>query len=736
MNDNKSQHPESSDKARDQERIRREIAEYEALLENELKPIPVTLGKEEEKKEEATGEEKEEEKKTSAQEETEPVTPHGEEHKEEEEKEEAPPEQEEKEEVVSTETAQEHKPDREPGTKSAPPETVSEHAEDIEPPERKDAAQKMSANKIDILEKLAEQYGQALPEEIKSLEKSIDDVEKTFQEMVEDYIPTTQSVIVGEMLDVPVVVVHPEYVLVDLGGKSEAVVDIEELTDESGDVNVHIGDRIKVVVTGYDEESGQILVSHTAAARQEALESLVTACEEGTPVSGKVVDVVKSGVLVDVNSIKCFMPASQIDIGRVDDLSSVLGKVLSALVIEADPSGKRLILSRRQLLESEIEKKREELFTSLEVADTVTGTVKAVMDFGVFIDLGGVDGFVPREEVSREKNVHPSEYFKEGKQAKVKVIALHSDSGKITLSRKHLKPDPWETVDTEFPEGKIVRGEVVNIVEYGAFVRLTEGLTGLVHISDISWTEHVTKVENYVQEGQRVRCSVLEVDKERQRIALGLKQLSPDPWEDAKTNYPKGVKVTGKVRSVSQKGIVVDVEEDLQGFIPPEEISWEKRSHDPRKVVKRGDEVEAITMGHDENRRRLTLSLRRTEEHPFDRYVDAHPEGSTVQGKVKNLTSFGAFVELEEGVEGLLHISQVDVKRVHDIKDVLSVGQPETVKIVNVDKEGKKIGLSRREHLLEQEKREVKKYLKTSKSGGMKLGELLKDIDIEPSDSD
>jgi small subunit ribosomal protein S1 len=658
------------------ERIRREIAEYAAELENELKPIDVSFGKKEKRA---------------------PAIP-----------------------VKEDET-------KVPEPEPTPPLDVGS-----KPVSTTATAAEEKKNKLEVLEELANMYEQNDVEIVE--ETVVDDESQMFDELLEEYIPKVQSVEVGQLLEVPIVAVRPDYALVDLGGKAEAVIEIDELRDDNDEINIHVGDVVKVVVVGSDEESGQVVVSHKRAQLVDAIEKLNSSLEEHIPVTGKVCNVVRSGVIVDVQGIQCFMPASQVDIARVDDLASLLGKQITAVVIDADQSGKRIIISRRRLLEEEQQKQRALFMKDLKVGENITGKVKAVMDFGVFIDLGVIDGFIPREEISWDRVNHPSDFYKEGRQAKAKIISIDKETAKITLSRRQLKDNPWDKVDELFPVGKVVRGEVVSIVNFGAFVRLTEGLTGLIHISDLSWTERVTDPRKYLEDGQRVRCVILEVDKEKQRLSLGLKQLSPDPWEDAKTNYPEASKVKGKVHSVAQKFIVVDIEEDVQGVIEQEDLSWDQRAPKPQSLFKRGQDVESMVIGFDEGKRRLKLGIKQLQENPFDLYVKQHPEKSTVTGKVRSLTSFGAFISLAPSVEGLLHVSQIDFKRVNDPKEVLSVGQSVKVKIVSVDKENKKIGLSRREQMREEERREVRQYLKSDTPGGLNLGELIKNLDIKPTD--
>lgn len=677
----------SDDKLSEQERLRREIAEYEALLEDELKPISPSFlkgGKE------VAGENV-----------SPPLT----------------------EEIPSTMPSSASSISITEGL-VAEQQVISEVKPQIKP-----------KNKEDVLMEIAERDTQLIKEEDVFPAKPEDEETRLFHQLVQNYLPKSLSVEINDLIEATVVAVSSKYVLVDLGGKAEVVIDIDELADEKGDINVHVGDRIKVLVTGWDEENEQVIVSHQLAKQKEALNLIQRAYAEHLPVNVKVEEVVKTGVIANIGGIRGFIPASQLDITRVEDLGQFVGKELSVMVLEVDKTGKRVIFSRRRLLEEELEKRRNNLLSSLNAGDEITGRVKSVMDFGVFIELDGIDGFVPREEVSWDKGTHPSEYFKEGKTVKLKVINVDKEQGKITLSRRQLKANPWDKIEENYAPGKVVRGDVVAIMDYGAFVRITEGITGLIHISDISWTERVTNLRDHLTEGQRVRCVVLGVDKERQRLSLGLKQLTPDPWEDAKANYPEGSRIKGKVRSVTEKGILVEIEEDVMGFVEPKDLSWDKRAPKPQKLYKRDDEITAVVIGYDDNKRRLRLGVKQLNEHPFDQYARTHPEGSIVRGRVTSLTNYGAFISLAPGVEGLLHISQIDLKRVDDPKSVLQVGQLVDVKIKELDFENKKISLSRREFLLEQERREVEQYLKDKTPGGIKLGEILKNIKISPPSS-
>jgi small subunit ribosomal protein S1 len=555
-------------------------------------------------------------------------------------------------------------------------------------------------------------------------------LEPAFDAMLQQYLPQSLDLEVGDIIEAPIVTVRRDYVLVDVGDKTESVIDVREFLDENGEINISVGDLVEVLVQGRDEDSGQVIVSHQLAVQRLSLERLQRAWENKTPVSGKVTAVVKGGLIVRAG-IPCFMPASQIDCSRVSDLTVWLGKQAEAYVVDFDWSRRRVILSRRKLLEEAEEQRRQNLLASLNPGDNVTVKVKSVLDFGAFVDLGGLDAFMPREEVTWERGAHPSTFLKEGQIIKVRILSVDCEACKVAVSRRQAKVNPWETIDRKYPVGKVVRGTVVNMARYGAFVNLEEGLTGLIHASDLSWTSGVKRPQDYVKEGDTVKAVVLGFDKEKRRLSLGLKHITQDPWIEAEKKYPVGSKVQGVVTAFTNYGAFVRLDETIEGMIHITDLSWGKTPSHPAKVLRLNQEVEAVVLKTDLEGHRISLGLKQCTSSPFEQFARNHSVGDHVKGRIVRLVSFGAFVDLDT-VEGLIHISQIAPERIETPDDVLKVGQTVDLKITKIDAENEKISLSRKEYLRDIETREAEAYLNQDIKGGVNIGELLKKLPIEP----
>lgn len=534
----------------------------------------------------------------------------------------------------------------------------------------------------------------------------------------------------GQLLSVPIVTVHADHVLVDVGAKSEGMVSRTELADASGITEPVVGQVIDVVVKGTDSATGLVILSHIEAREQVSFRDIEQAHEKKTAITGKIVRAVKGGVIVNVGA-EAFMPASQIDLRRVNDIESWVGREVECLVIEFMPRKSRIILSRRQLLEDALKVKREALFARLVEGQMIEATVKRVVDFGAFLDLDGIDGLVPRTEISWQRNSKPGECVKVGETLEVKVIEINREGQKITLSRRQAMTDPWEACAEKFPEGVDVEGEVVSLTSYGAFVRLSEGVDGMIHISDMSWDSGGRRPSDFVAVGQEVRVSVLKVDAETRRISLGLKQLSKDPWSDIEARYPRGSRIKGKVTGLTKFGAFVEIEPGIEGMIHVSDFSWEQRVEQPRDVVEKGQEIEASILAIDRQRRRISLGVKQLSASPIEEYSNSHRIGDYVEGEVTNVTDFGVFVKLGDHIEGFIHVSQLDRSRVESPSAVFKKGDTLTAEITKIEKDSGKISLSRRQMLKKEEKRLLKTYTKSSESGGANLGELIAGLSLD-----
>jgi small subunit ribosomal protein S1 len=550
--------------------------------------------------------------------------------------------------------------------------------------------------------------------------------EEDFDALLEQYDATgVTDVDSGDLVLATIVDFAGDSVLIDLGDKTEGIVPIDEFKDSEGNLTNQVGDRVDVLVLQRDAETGQVTASRRRAVVQAALAQLDAALAGDDPLRGKVTKVVKNGLLVNLG-IDCFMPASHVDIRRVGDLQAWIGQEVDVMVLELHRGRKRAVVSRRSWLERRQKVERDKFFASTQVGDAVTGKVKNITDFGVFLDLGGFDGLIPRDELSWERGLAPSDACTLGDDLTVQVISLNPETGKITLSRKRSRPDPWSNIEDRYQMGEVIKGQVVNLTAYGAFVRIEEGLTGLIHASDMSWGTGRKRPQDFVQPGDHVKAQILEINAEKRRLSLGLKQITSDPWAEIEAQYPVGTKIKGTVTSVTNFGIFVQIQPDIEGLIHQSDLTWERKSTDPRVVAKAGDEIEAVVLRVDRVNRKISLGHKQLSESPYVAYAKRHPMGSHVTGRVSRLVSFGVFVDLGDGVEGLIHISHLGEGRVEKVEDVAKVGDEISAKILKVEARREKINLSRRSFLRDLERKEIAQYTKNRTHGGANLGEAFK----------
>lgn len=535
----------------------------------------------------------------------------------------------------------------------------------------------------------------------------------------------------GQLITVPVVAIKSDHVLVDVGGKSEGIIAIQEFCQPGEDPGVQVGQELEVVVRGTDHDSGLIRLSYQEARRRKAGEEVEKALKEKRPVSGKVVRTVKGGLIIDIGTT-AFLPASQVDLHRVDDFEAWIGKEVEGYIIEYKPEKRRIIVSRRRLLEEKRDSQRQEVMAKLTIGEVVEVPVKRIVDFGVFVDLGGIDGLVPRGEISWDRNVKPDEYFKVDDKVTLKIIEVDVENGRVTLSRREILGNPWADAADKYAVGSMVEGKVVSLTNYGAFVRICEGLDGMIHISDMGWDSTGKRPNDYLQVGQEVSAQVLEVDCDKRRISLGLKQLTKDPWEDLEARYPSGTRIKGPVTGLTKYGAFVELEAGIEGMIHVSDFSWEKRINQPKDVVQKGDEVEAVVLSVDREKRRIALGVKQLSESPFVAYITNHQENDVVDGTVSNVTDFGVFVRLSEKIEGFMHVSQAGLERSESLEANFKEGESIRVKITKIDKKNEKISLSRRQMLRDQERDTIRHYQKKANEGwSTGFGELLSGISLE-----
>lgn len=529
-----------------------------------------------------------------------------------------------------------------------------------------------------------------------------------FAALLEEHLPTNIPKSRGEMVDATVVKLLDDVVLLNYGSKEEASVQASEFMGAGGLITVKPGDSVRLQMVGRDDD-GTPKFSYRKALQAEAIQVLARAAEARVPVKGIVTRVVNSGVIVDVG-VPAFMPASQLDVRRVDDLASMLGQTVEAYVLEFDEKQNRAVLSRRALLAEKQDAEREKLLEELTPGQTVHGTVREVHDFGVFVSIGAIQGLVPRSEISYERGGRIEDYLVPGQEADFKILEISRESGRVALSRKRLGEDPWDTAADNYAVGSNVSGKIVSVQPFGAFVQLQEGLTGLIHVGDASWDTDRKAAEDVFKVGDQVTCQIMDVDPAARRLGLSVKHLSRDPWLDIADRFPVGSKHRGTVTKLRDFGAFVKLEDNVEGLLHIGDLSWEKRPEHPSELVQDGQEIDVTILSHDLERRRIGLGMKQLTGSPLERFLAEHPVGSVATGKVTRLVPFGAFVELLPGLEGLVHISELDEERIDKPERVVRVDQEIQVKILDVNREKQRVSLSRKEAIRDEERENIKQY--------------------------
>ena len=496
----------------------------------------------------------------------------------------------------------------------------------------------------------------------------------------------------GSLIEGTVSAIKGDDVFVDIGYKSVGTVGLNEF-GEGADVKV--GDKVTVMLVKLeDDKTGMVEISKRRADDKIRWEKILERYVEGCVVTGMVKSAVRGGLLVQIDDVEAFLPGSQVDVTPVRDLEPYVGQTYEFKVIKISNERRNLIVSRRELIEGTMAEKKAELLESLQKGEIRKGHVKNITDFGAFIDLDGIDGLLHITDMSWGRVKHPSEILKVGQELDVMVLDVDRERERISLGLKQTTPNPWDSILEQFPVGSRVSGKVVNLAAYGAFVEIAPGIEGLVHISEFSWTKRVARASDMLSVGDEVQVVVLSVDVENQKIALGIRQTQANPWDTVQERFPVGSKVKGKVRNFTAYGAFVELEEGIDGMIHVSDMSWTRKINHPSECLQKGQEVEAVVLDVNAKEQRISLSLKAAMQDPWDEIAQKFPVGSVVKGKVSKIASFGAFVELEDGVDGLVHISQISDQRVEKVKDALEVGQEVEARVVKVDRGERRIGLS------------------------------------------
>ena len=494
----------------------------------------------------------------------------------------------------------------------------------------------------------------------------------------------------GEIVKGTIIEVRPKEVLVDIGYKSEGVISAVEFEDIK---TVKVGDQIDVLIEKLEDKDGMVILSKEKAEFKQNWDKILTICNEGGTISGKVKAIVKGGLLVNIG-VEAFLPASQIDVTTPRNLAHFVGNIYDFKVVKINQERQNIVLSRRELIEQERTERRQKLLGEMVPGDIRKGTVKNITDFGAFIDLNGIDGLLHITDMSWGRIGHPSELLKVGQDIDVVVLDINREKERVSLGLKQKMTNPWDKIESKYPVGAKVKGKVVNLVPYGAFVELEPGVEGLIHVTELSWTKRIAKPSDILKPSQEIEAIVLGINREEQKISLGIRQLEANPWDKAEEKYPPRTRVKGKIRNLTSYGAFIELEEGLDGMIHVSDISWTRKINHPSEVLKSGDEVEAVVLEVDKTNQRIAVGIKQLSPDPWENIDQYYKVGDLVTGNVTKLASFGAFIGLQQDIDGLVHISQVSEERVDKIKNVLKVGQEVTARVIKIDKCDRRIGLS------------------------------------------
>lgn len=537
-------------------------------------------------------------------------------------------------------------------------------------------------------------------------------------EMAALYDQTLRQFNEGSIVKGNILSINGNDVVVDIGFKSEGIVPVNEFEDAQ---SLKVGDEVDVFIEALENEDGLVSLSKQKADEKIRWDTVSEKYSEGSVVSGVIKSRVRGGLIVDVEGIDAFLPGSQIDVTPVHNTDPYMDETFEFKVIKISPERRNIVVSRRELIESEMLEKKRELLATLEKGQYRTGRVKNITDFGVFVDLNGLDGLLHITDMSWGRVKHPSEMVKVGEEIEVVILDVDLERERVSLGLKQAQPNPWDEIEGKYPVGSRLRGKVVNLVPYGAFVEIEPGIEGLVHVSEFSWTRRIGRASEMLSVGEEVDVVVLNVNKEEQKIALGIRQTEANPWDTVQDRYPVGSRITGKVRNFTSYGAFVELEEGIDGMIHVSDMSWTRKVSHPSEMLQKGQDVDAVVLEVDSDNQRISLGLKQAGDDPWNSISERFAVGQVVKGRVSKIASFGAFVELEDGIDGLVHISQISGDHVEKVKDALKVGQEVEARILKIDPNERRIGLSIK--ALEMDESEVEELSREFSAAELKPGD-------------
>ena len=552
------------------------------------------------------------------------------------------------------------------------------------------------------------------------------DSDEDMDSMHDLYEQSFRNIQEGEVIRGRIVQVSDDFVMVDIGYKSEGQISIHEFRDELGVLQADIGDEIDVLLEFHDDDDGTIHLSKEKAAKIKVWDDISRIYNDDGVIEGKIVAKVKGGLAVDIG-VQAFLPGSQVDLRPVRNLEALIGHTFPFKVLKYNKKRRNVVLSRRALLEKERESMKSHTLSTLEDSKVVEGIVKNITDYGVFVDLGGIDGLLHITDMSWGRVGHPSEMFQIGDKIKVKVLSFDRDNERVSLGLKQLIDDPWSRAEGQYPVETKVRGKVVSLTDYGAFVEIEEGVEGLIHVSEMSWTKKIRHPSKILSVGDEVEAIVLSINPESKRISLGMKQLESNPWDVIAQKYPVGTTIAGKIKNITDFGIFIGIDEGIDGLVHISDISWTKRVKHPSEIFRKNQEVQAIVLNIDKDNERFSLGIKQLESDPWESIPSRYPMNSVVSGPITNVTDFGLFVELEEGIEGLVHVSEISKEKIKSPVGQFKPGDQITAKVINISPKERKIGLSVKKVEEQDERSNYDEYINTGKAATSNLGELLKE---------
>ncbi|MFY9942566.1 MAG: 30S ribosomal protein S1 [Desulfobacterales bacterium] len=550
--------------------------------------------------------------------------------------------------------------------------------------------------------------------------------EETMEDLMEMYEESIKRFREGEVVNGRIIAVDKDYVLVDIGYKSEGQIRIQEFRDENGEINAKLNDEVEVMVEYWDDEEERVILSKEKAAKVKVWDAIKTCYDESGTIEGVITNRVKGGFSVDVG-VQAFLPGSQADLRPIRNLDELVGKSFPFRILKYNRKRSNIVLSRRVLLEEERESKRSQTLAAIHEGKVMAGTVKNITEYGVFVDLGGLDGLLHITDISWGRVKHPSELYSVGDKIQVKVLHLDLEKERVSLGVKQLVPDPWTTAADKYPVGSRVNGKVVSLTDYGAFVELEEGIEGLIHVSEMSWTRKVRHPSKVVSVGEMVDAVVLDIKPDNRRISLGMKQVVPNPWDVINEKYPIGTTIEGKIKNITDFGLFVGIDEGIDGLIHISDISWTKRIKHPNEIFKKGDMVQAIVLDIDKDNERFSLGIKQLQADPWQTVAERYEVGKEITGTVTNVTDFGVFVELEEGIEGLVHVSEISKEKIKTPVGMYNVGDVITARVMNINSDDRRIGLSIKRMDMEDDHSLLSDYVNSMGPATSSFGEILRE---------